>query len=188
MLWDPTGTYDWRDYWATWCIVNGPYVGSIVGLVWSLWLTGKKKERAATVLLLSGLLLMTAFLIRFAVLWNWTPIAFYLLDDPEFAVKYPKLYEQIVEPERLRGVIGATRNLSVALTRCVVHTLVLPTGIVALWCAWQIASDQIAGRSKWWRTGLLLGWLLICSGLSGWAVWYLWTYFSKYTGNSWWLP
>jgi hypothetical protein len=72
----------------------------------------------------------------------------------------------------------------VALTRSVLHTLVAPLAIVAIWSLCCLIYEQILGRRKWWQTGLWMTLLIIITLECGRIVQFLYAYASTYRGES----
>jgi len=70
---------------------------------------------------------------------------------------------------------------TIALTRSVLHTLIVPLAITIIWAVFRLIREQVAGYRKWWQTGLWLAWIVFavvwCVGL----VYFMYTHFGTYT-------
>jgi hypothetical protein len=72
----------------------------------------------------------------------------------------------------------------IALTRCVLHTLVLPLTLVFVWCIARLIYEQVRGRRKWWLTGLCLALIIACAWMCGCCIWSFYMHYSTYPDKS----
>jgi hypothetical protein len=72
----------------------------------------------------------------------------------------------------------------IALTRCILHTLVLPLILVFVWLAVRLLYEQVRGRRKWWQTGSWLALVIFCAWGCGCCIWFFYTHCGTYPGKS----